>query len=94
MTIRNKHHEAASVRPALPGFARIRGIAVMGALAALAAAGTAFADDAFQYKITENGLEIKAGDLTKTIEAYGRMATKGMKETDIEILNIMLEESC
>ena len=71
MTIRNKHHEAASVRPALPGFARIRGIAVMGALAALAAAGTAFADDAFQYKITDTGLQIKAGNLTKNIEAYG-----------------------
>ena len=44
MTIRNKH-EAAPVRPALPAFARIRGLAVMGAIAALAAAGTALAEE-------------------------------------------------
>ena len=31
-------------------------------------------------------------DIEKTIIAYGRMAAEGMKSTDVEILNIMLED--
>jgi len=31
-------------------------------------------------------------DVEKTIKAYGRMAAEGMKSTDVEILNIMLED--
>lgn len=69
MTIRRKQDDTAR-RPALPGLARIRSAAVLGAFAALAA-GTAFADDAFQCRPTETGLQIKAGNLTKTVEAYG-----------------------
>jgi alpha-D-xyloside xylohydrolase len=71
MIIRRKPLKTASVRPALPGFARLRGAAVLGAIAAFAAAGTAFADDAFEYKLSDAGLQIKAGNLTKNIEVYG-----------------------
>ena len=51
-------------------------------------------DMAFNGHVFRNGEGMVKGDIEKTIEAYGRMAAKGMKETDIEILNIMLEESC
>ena len=29
-------------------------------------------------------------DIERTIEAYGRLGREGMKQTDIEVLNIML----
>ena len=51
-------------------------------------------DMAFSGHVYRSGEGMVKDDIEKTIEAYGRMAAKGMKETDIEILNIMLEESC
>lgn len=30
--------------------------------------------------------------IEQTIEAYGRLGREGMKQTDIEVLNIMLEK--
>ena len=65
MSIRRKHRHAA------PRPARIRTAAFLGAFAALAVAGTAFADDAFECNATDAGLRIKAGNLTKNIELYG-----------------------
>ena len=56
------------LRPLAPSSVRVA--AILGA-AVLAAAGTASADDAFSCRITDSGLEIKAGDLMKTIEVYG-----------------------
>ena len=44
--------------------------AFLGAVA-MFAAGTILADDAFQYKTTDTGLQIRAGNLTKNIEVYG-----------------------
>ena len=32
-------------------------------------------------------------DVEQTIESVGRMGREGMKETDVEILHIMIEES-
>ena len=65
MMIRNK--QLANT----PRLARIRSAAVLGAFAMIAAAGTVFADDAFEYKASDAGLQIKAGNLTKNIEVYG-----------------------
>lgn len=62
----SRKQHTTSCRPAW-----FRSAAFLGMLAALSAAGTAFADDAFEYKITDTGLQIKAGNLTKNIEAYG-----------------------
>ena len=31
--------------------------------------------------------------IEQTIEAYGRLGREGMKQTDIEVLNIMLENN-
>ena len=71
MNIRRKQLNMGRIRPARPGFARIRNAAFLGAVAVLSAAGTAFADDAFEYKVSDAGLQIKAGNLTKKIEVYG-----------------------
>ena len=49
-------------------------------------------DMAFHHHVYRNGEGMVKSDIEKTIEAYGRMAAKGMKDTDIEILNIMLED--
>ncbi|MBR3687896.1 MAG: DUF4968 domain-containing protein, partial [Lentisphaeria bacterium] len=54
----------------MPGFVRMHTAALLCALAALAA-GTVSADDAFEYKATDAGLQIKAGNLTKNIEVFG-----------------------
>ena len=54
----------------MPGFVRMHTAAFLCAIAALAA-GTASADDAFEYKATDAGLQIKAGNLTKNIEVFG-----------------------
>ena len=64
MTFRKKQHVP------MPGFVRMHTAAFLCALAALAA-GTVSADDAFEYKATDAGLQIKAGNLTKNIEVYG-----------------------
>ena len=71
MIIRKKTHKNIRFRPALPVLARARSAAVLCAFAVLATAGTAFADDAFEYKSTEAGLQIKAGNISKNIEVYG-----------------------
>ena len=64
MTFRNKQHVP------MPGFVRMHTAAFLCALAVLAA-GTVSAADAFEYKATDAGLQIKAGNLTKNIEVYG-----------------------
>ena len=69
MTSRKKQHVP------MPGFVRIHTAAFLCALAALAA-GAVSADDAFEYKATDAGLQIKAGNLTKNIEVFG---DKGQK---------------
>ena len=69
MSSSRKKHRGMSFRRA-NGFTRIHHAAVLGAALAVIA-GTSLADDAFQYKITESGLQIKAGNITKNIEVYG-----------------------
>ncbi|MBR6241705.1 MAG: DUF4968 domain-containing protein, partial [Lentisphaeria bacterium] len=64
MTFRNKQHVP------MPGFVRMHTAAFLCALAVLAA-GTVSAADAFEYKATDAGLQIKAGNLTKNIEVFG-----------------------
>jgi L-cysteine desulfidase len=49
-------------------------------------------DMALNHNVFRNGEGMVKKDVERTIEAYGRMAAEGMKETDIEILNIMLED--
>jgi L-cysteine desulfidase len=49
-------------------------------------------DMAMNKHVYRNGEGMVKNDIEKTIEAYGRMAAKGMAETDVEILNIMMEE--
>ncbi len=49
-------------------------------------------DMAMGKKCYQCGEGMVKKDIESTIEAYGRMAAKGMKSTDIEILNIMLED--
>ena len=50
------------------------------------------------YEMTKEGNCFKkgeglvGGDIEKTIESFGRVGRQGMKETDVEILKIMLEE--
>ena len=48
-------------------------------------------DMALNGHVYRSGEGMVKKDIEETIEAYGRMAAKGMKETDVEILNIMLE---
>ena len=40
----------------------------------------------------KKGEGLVGGDIEKTIESFGRVGREGMKETDLEILKIMLEE--
>ena len=49
-------------------------------------------DMAMNRHVYRNGEGMVKNDIEKTIEAYGRMAAKGMAETDVEILNIMMED--
>ena len=72
MTIRRHQHKKAPKRHRnpLPCSGLVRSAAVLSALI-LFASGS-LADDGFQYKLTESGLQIKAGDLTKTVEVYGK----------------------
>ena len=65
MSIRRNHTKIES------GFPGLRTATLLCALAAFAVSGTALADDAFQYKATDAGLQIKAGNLTKNIEVFG-----------------------
>ena len=50
------------------------------------------------YEMTKEGNCFKkgeglvGGDIEKTIESFGRVGRQGMKETDVEILKIMLED--
>ena len=66
MSFSRKQHKTANA-PLL-----FRSSAFLSVIAVLAATGaTAFADDAFDCKSTDAGLQIKAGNLTKNIEVYG-----------------------
>ncbi len=49
-------------------------------------------DMAKNHNVFRNKEGMVKDDIEKTIAAYGRMAADGMKSTDIEILNIMLED--
>ncbi|MBQ2657634.1 MAG: serine dehydratase subunit alpha family protein [Erysipelotrichaceae bacterium] len=49
-------------------------------------------DMAMNGHVYRNGEGMVKNNIERTIEAYGRMAAKGMAETDVEILNIMMEE--
>ena len=49
-------------------------------------------DMAMNRHVYRNGEGMVKNDIEKTIKAYGRMAAKGMAETDVEILNIMMED--
>lgn len=55
--------------------------------AALLSVQMAKNENVFRY-----GEGMVKNDIEKTIKAYGRMAAEGMKSTDVEILNIMLED--
>ena len=54
----------------------------VGAVYYLAMRGVAFDD---KCGMVQSNIE-------QTIEAYGRLGREGMKQTDIEVLNIMLEK--
>ena len=71
MTIRRHQQKSSQThhRNLLPCSGLVRSAAVLSALILFASG--AQADDGFQYKLTESGLQIKAGDLTKTVEVYG-----------------------
>ena len=71
MTIRRHQQKSSQThhRNPLPCSGLVRSAAVLSALILFASG--AQADDGFQYKLTESGLQIKAGDLTKTVEVYG-----------------------
>ena len=48
-------------------------------------------DMGFKHRVFQNGEGLVKSDIEKTIAAVGRMGREGMKTTDVEILNIMLE---
>ncbi len=48
-------------------------------------------DMGFKHRVFQNGEGLVKCDIEKTIAAVGRMGREGMKTTDVEILNMMLE---
>lgn len=78
--------------------ANLGGVVCDGAKASCAAKIASSVDAAVMAGVMAGkGLTFPAGqglvkdDINKTIESFGRVGREGMKETDIEILNIMLE---
>jgi len=80
--------------------ATISGMVCDGAKASCASKIAIALDSAFLgYNLAKDDNNFKSGDgivkadIDSTIKSISRMAKEGMKETDIEILNIMLEDS-
>ncbi len=79
--------------------ANIGGMVCDGAKASCAAKISSAIEAALMgYDMQKNGGVFDKGEglvkdnVEKTIQSYGRMASKGMKQTDVEILNIMLNK--
>lgn len=79
--------------------ANVGGIVCDGAKASCAAKISSALEAAIlSYEMTSEGNCFKKGeglvgsDIEKTIESFGRVGSQGMKETDVEILKIMLED--